>query len=328
MGNNYQIEGIDDNERTGLLQILVPPIEAINTVSVSTSNFDAELGRASGAVTNVILKSGSNTIHGAVYEFLRNSEFNARNFFDPSVGHLAYNYVGGNIGGAIIKNKLFYFGDYLRVEDHQANTNRLSIPAMDLRSGDLSRSTTTIYDPATGNPDGTGRTPFPNNQIPANRINPISAKLLALVPAPNLPGETNNYFALLPFSKVTDSFDVKMDYNISDKNRLSGRFSFSRPVVFQAPVFGLAGGPAQGAFQGTGVQRTYSGGLNYNRIVTNTLITEVRFGAAHYHNEAQNSDYGTKASEQIGIPGVNVDPLSSGLIGINLNGGYSNPIVG
>jgi hypothetical protein len=110
MGNNYQIEGID-NERTGLLQILVPPIEAIQTVDVSTSNFEAELGRASGAVVNVILKSGTNEIHGAAYEFLQNSEFNARAFFNPGVGHAVYNYFGGNVGGPILKNKLFYFGD-------------------------------------------------------------------------------------------------------------------------------------------------------------------------------------------------------------------------
>jgi hypothetical protein len=108
-GNNYQIEGIDDNERTGLLQILIPPLEAIQTVDVSTSNYDAELGRASGAVVNVILKSGTNNYHGAAYEFARNNYFNARNFFDSSVGHLAYNYFGGNIGGPIKKNKLFFF---------------------------------------------------------------------------------------------------------------------------------------------------------------------------------------------------------------------------
>src|ERR1700741_1952158 len=157
MGNNYQIEGIDDNERTGLLQILIPPLEAIQTVDVSTSNFDAELGRASGAVTNVILKSGSNSYHGAAYEFARNSYFNARNFFDPSVGHLAYNYFGGNIGGPIKKSKLFFFADYLKVFDHEANTNFVNIPAMALRSGDLSSSTTAIYNPFSGDPDGTGR---------------------------------------------------------------------------------------------------------------------------------------------------------------------------
>src|ERR1700687_2417474 len=161
MGNNYQIEGIDDNERTGLLQILVPPLEAIQTVDVSTSNYDAELGRASGAVANVMLKSGTNSFHGAAYEFVRNNYFNARNFFDPSVGHLAYNYFGGNIGGPIKKNKLFFFADYLKVYDHEANTNLISIPSMALRSGDLSASTTVIYNPFSGNKsDGTGRQPL------------------------------------------------------------------------------------------------------------------------------------------------------------------------
>ena len=328
-GNNYQIEGIDDNERTGLLQIIVPPIEAIQTVSVSTSNFDAELGRASGAVTNVQLKSGTNNVHGAAYEFLRNSEFNARNFFDPAVGHLTYNYFGGNVGGPIIKNKLFFFGDILRQTDHQANTNLVNIPSLGIRNGDLSKSATTIYDPATGNPDGTGRTPFAGNIIPANRINPISAKILNLVPGPNTgSGETNNYFALLPYHKDTTSFDYKMDYNITERDRLSGRFSYARPVVFQAPIFGAAGGPAQGAFEGTGVQKTYSTGLNYTRIWTNSLVMEARVGVAHYHNEAQNTDFGTAASTALGIPGVNIDRYSSGLVGINLNGGYSGPIVG
>ncbi len=328
-GNNYQIEGIDDNERTGLLQILVPPIEAIQTVNVSTSNFDAELGRASGAVTNVQLKSGTNNIHGAAYEFLRNSEFNARNFFDPAVGHLTYNYFGGNVGGPIIKNKLFFFGDILRQTDHEANTNLVNIPSLGIRGGNLSGSATTIYDPATGNPDGTGRTPFPGNIIPANRINAISTKILNLIPAPNTgSGETNNYFGLLPYHKDTTSLDFKMDYNITEKDRLTGRFSYARPEVFQAPIFGAAGGPAQGAFEGTGIQKTYSAGLNYTRIWTNTLVMELRFGAAHYHNAAQNSDFGTTASTALGIPGVNIDQYSSGIVGINLNGGYSGPIVG
>src|SRR5258708_2513842 len=185
MGNNYQLEGIDNNERTGLLQILVPPIEAIQTVDVSTSNFEAELGRASGAVTNVMLKSGGNQIHGAAYEFFRNNNLNARSFFDPSVGALHYNYFGGNIGGPIKKNKLFIFGDFLRITDHEANTNLLTIPTPTQISGDLSGSATTIYNPFTGNPDGTGRSPFAGNKIPQNLINPLSAKLMRLLPAPN-----------------------------------------------------------------------------------------------------------------------------------------------
>jgi len=231
-GNNYQIEGIDDNERTGLLQILIPPLEAIQTVDVSTSNFDAELGRASGAVTNVVLKSGSNEFHGAAYEFARNSYLNARNYFDKSVGHLVYNYFGGNIGGPIKKNKLFFFADYLKVFDHEANANTITMPTMAFRSGDLTSvkslptcappappTACNIYNPFTGNPDGTGRQPLvassapgvatvpgPNgttvdafnsacsnaagcpNIVPTALINPISAKLMALLPAPTSAG--------------------------------------------------------------------------------------------------------------------------------------------
>lgn len=329
-GNNYQIEGIDDNERTGLLQILIPPIEAIQTVDVSTSNFEAELGRASGAVTNVILKSGTNSIHGAVYEFLQNSDLNARSFFSPSVGHLAYNYFGGNVGGPILRNKLFYFGDILRVSDHEANTNLLTIPTAAQISGDLSGSSTAIYDPNTGNPDGTGRTRFPNNTIPANRIDPVSARLLALLPPPNNAGSNgqNNYFALLPFHKDTTSFDTKVDYNPSDKDRISVRLSFARPLIYQAPVFGAAGGPAQGAFEGTGLQRTYSGGINYTRVFSSTLVAEFRTGVAYYNNIAIPTDYGTNQSTQIGIPGANLDQITSGIASINIGSFYSSPLIG
>jgi Carboxypeptidase regulatory-like domain len=364
-GNNYQIEGIDDNERTGLLQILVPPLEAIQTVDVSTSNYDAELGRASGAVTNVILKSGTNTYHGAAYEFVRNNDFNARNYFDTSVGHLAYNYFGGNIGGPIKKNKLFFFADYLKIYDHEANPNTVSIPSAALLQGNLNVATsstgtpTTIYNPFSGNPDGTGRqqiiarsspgvatVPGPNgttvdaynpactnaagcpNVIPVGLINPVSAKLLAFFPTPTSPGNANNYFATLPFHKDTDFFDAKVDANLTDKDRLSARFSYQRPSIFQAPIFGIAGGPAQGNFEGTGVQNTYSGGLNYNRFFSNTLVAEFRVGVAWYHNEAHNSDYGKDTSTTLGIPGVNLNPITSGIVGITINGGFSNPLIG
>jgi hypothetical protein len=363
MGNNYQIEGIDDNERTGLLQILVPPLEAIQTVDVSTSNYDAELGRASGAVTNVILKSGTNSYHGAAYEFARNSYFNARNFFDKSVGHLAYNYFGGNIGGPIKKNKLFFFADYLKVYDHEANTNTISIPSTALRAGDLnsaSATPTTIYNPFSGNPNGTGRqalvatnapgkatVPGRNgpvdafnpictnaagcpNVIPLAMIDPISAKLMNLLPAPTAAGNANNYFALLAFHKDTDFVDAKIDANLTDRDRLSARFSYQRPSIFQAPIFGAAGGPAQGNFEGTGLQNTYSIGLNYNRFFSNSLVAEFRAGVAWYHNEAHNSDFGSKASQDLGIPGVNLDPITSGIVGITIanNRGFSNPLIG
>jgi Carboxypeptidase regulatory-like domain len=333
MANNYQIEGIDDNERTGLLQVLIPPIEAIQAVDVSTSNHDAELGRASGAVTNVILKSGTNQLHGSLYEYLQNSAFDARSFFAPSVGHQSYNYFGGTVGGPIQKNRLFYFADYLKTSDHEAATQLVTVPSALARTGDLSEGTTVVYNPTTGAQDGTGtgRQPFQGNIIPDKMIDPISKKILALVPLPNLPfnhaAPTNNYTNLLPFTKDTQYTDGKIDYNVSSVDRISGRFSFQRPVIDQAPIFGAAGGPGPGgAFQGTGVQKTYSTGINWNHIFSPTFLVETRVGVAHYHNAAQQSDFGTTAATSIGIPGINVSEFTSGMVGVN--GPFSNPMVG
>jgi outer membrane receptor protein involved in Fe transport len=326
MGNNYQIEGIDDNERTGLLQILIPPIEAIQSVGVSVTNHDPELGRATGAVVNVMLKSGTNGIHGAAYEFIENSDLNARSFFNPSVGHVAYNYFGGNIGGPIKKNKLFYFADYLRQSDHEANTNLVTLPSAAFRTGNLTADPNhLVYDPSTGNAiTGVGRVPFAGNIIPTSRINPVSAAVLAALPEPNQPfnaaAPANNYFELLPFHKDTNFVDGKVDYVISDKDRFSSRFSFQDPTIFQAPLFGNLGG--NGNFSGTGSQKTYSTGLNYDRIVTPTLVTEFRFGVAYYHNQAVQSDYGLNDSTAIGINGVNLNSFTTGFAGISV-GGFS-----
>jgi hypothetical protein len=334
MGNNYQIEGIDNNERTGLLQILISPAEAIQQVSISTSNHDPELGRSTGAVVNVQLKSGTNQIHGGAYEYIQNSAFDARAFFNPSVGHLAYNYFGGSLGGPIKKNKIFYFGNYLRTEDHEANTNLETIPDVPFTQGNLSGDPThQVYDPATGDPTkGTGRVPFPGNIIPQSRINPVSAKILSTyLPATNQnfnpTTQTNDYYALLPFSKTNNQVDSKVDWNRSEKDRFSARFSFAKPVTSQAPIFGAAGGPAQSAFEGIGMQKTYSTGINWNHVFGPTLLTEVRVGVAHYHNDSFQSDYGKNDATAIGIPGVNLDAFTSGFPTINV-GGYSSNLFG
>jgi hypothetical protein len=350
-GNSYQIEGIDDDERTGLLQILIPPAQSIATVDVSTSNYEAELGRAIGTVSNVIIKSGTNQFHGMAAEYVQNSAFDARAYFNTSVGHVAYNYFGGGVGGPIVKDKLFFYADYYRSPDHEANSNILSIPPpqwytpnsagnIDL-SGPLVASTGQgqIYDPSTGSASGAGRTPFPNNQIPYSRVNPVSIALMKLLPAPNTNvasstvTATNDYSINLPFQKTTNRYDVKIDYQISPKDHLSGRYNDEGITTFQAPAFGAAGGgPAQSAFAGTGTQGTYSTGLNYDRAFSGTLLTEARIGVAHYGNRAIPTGYGTDYATQVGIPGVNISTFTSGQVGIILpdfvGGSTSTPLIG
>jgi hypothetical protein len=345
-GNSFQIEGVDDDERTGLLQVLIPPIQAIQTVDVSTSNYDAELGRAIGTVSNVIINSGTNQFHGMVTEYLQNSAFDARAYFNKSVGHLAYNYFGGGLGGPILKDKLFFYGDYFRSPDHEANSNILNIPPpqwfnpnaegnIDLSGPLQANGKGQIYDPATGNPNGTGRTPFPNNQIPYNRVNPVSINLMKLLPAPNANLGTstttaaNDYSVNLPFQKTTERYDIKIDYQITQKDHLSGRYNRQNINTFQAPAFGAAGGgPAQGAFAGTGTQGTYSTGINYDRAFSSTLLTEARVGVAHYSNSATPTGYGTDYATQTGIPGVNISQFTSGQVGILMSDFSTNPLIG
>jgi len=188
LANNLQFEGVDNNQRTGLLQTLIPPVEALQTVDITTSNYEAELGRSGGAVTNIILKSGTNEFHGSAYEFNRVSALAARNFFAKSKPVITYNYFGGTFGGPIIKNRTFFFGDYLRVTDRRGQNNRFQIPTGDFRGGNFAAASTVIFDPRTGTADGANRQPFAGNVIPDNRISPLSKKVLALVPLPNLPG--------------------------------------------------------------------------------------------------------------------------------------------
>jgi len=347
--NNLQIEGVDDNERTGLLQIYIPPAEAIQTVDVGTSNYAAEFGRAGGAVTNVILKSGTNDFHGGAYEFNRISALAAKPFFQAlAKAPSTYNYYGGNVGGPILRNKLFFFGDILRIDDSRGKFDILTVPRDDFRGGDLSAGGTTIYDPyqttdathatlvldASGNPipvAPASRTPFPNNMIPASRFSPLALKLLALVPhanGVNPVGLSNNYQQNTRFLKNTTAFDSKFDFNRKDNDRFAFRFSRAVQNLNDQPIFGLAGGPKGGGFQGTGVQHVQSGALNHTHAFSPSLIAETRVGVSHYRNTARNSDYGSDASKTLGITGVNLDPFTSGMTAIDVQGGFSSPMIG
>lgn len=359
VGNSYQIEGVDDDERTGLLQIMIPPEQAIETVDIATSNYEAELGRAVGTVSNVILKSGTNQFHGLATEYVQNSAADARAYFNPSVGHIAYNYFGAAVGGPIKKDKLFFFVDFFRSPDHEANSNVLTIPSptwytcnaagyVDLSGALASNGKGQIYDPGTGNSSGQGRTPYPNNQLPCNAgaaaaegvvtsVDPVALSLMSLIKAPNngnpatwaTSSVTNDYSANLPFQKTTNRYDGKVDFQVTPRDHLSYRYEREDVTIFQAPVWGpAAGGPAQGAFEGTGTQHVYSTGLNYDRAFSNTLLAEARLGVAHYGNSALPSDYGSNDATNSGIPGVNISQFTSGQVGVFLSDFSGNPLIG
>jgi hypothetical protein len=331
--NLYQIEGIDDDQRTGIHIILVPPAAAIGNVDITTNNFEAEFGRAVGTVVNVTLKSGTNSFHGSVFQNMENNGVNARNYFATGPnGRLVYNYTGASIGGPILKDKLFFFGDFLRVSDHEEATVTTTIPFYNVQGNNLNLSgySGQVYDPNTGDvvdcqggPTpancGQGRTAFAGNIIPLSNpgVSPVAVAVfqqidaLARNPKTNLASAkyiagttTNNFSSNLPFHKDFWDYDIKSDYTITEKDHLSGRFSHQSINTFQAPVFGsFLGGPASGGFEATGTATAYSTGFNYDHVFSPTLFTDVRVGVAHLRNAAQQTDYGKNDARALGIPG-------------------------
>ncbi|HEV2645355.1 MAG TPA: TonB-dependent receptor [Acidobacteriaceae bacterium] len=361
--NLYQIEGIDNDERTGIHIMLVPPAAAIANVDITTNNFEAEFGRAVGTVVNVTLKSGTNKIHGSVFANMENNGVNARGFFQKSPDtRLVYNYDGGSIGAPILKNRLFIFGDFLRVSDHEEANNLATIPFYNVSGNvlNLSEYKGQAYDPNTGDTAdclgatansncGIGRTPFAGNMIPLSNPGVSAAAVTVLQdidaiarnPAINLASSaylagatSNNLSENLAFHKDFISYDIKSDYTISEKSHLSYRFSHQNVNTVQAPTFGaFLGGPASGGFEGPGVAAAYSTGVNFDHSFSPTLFTEARAGVAHYRNSALETDYGINDAAKLLIPGngpngTNKSAQTSGQIAVNLGDGFSGPMIG
>jgi len=330
LSNNFQIEGVDDNQRGGTLTMLIPPADAIETVSISTSNFDAEFGRAAGAVSNVTLKSGTNALHGSGFFFGNNENTRAKEYFSGNKAPTRYRQAGFTLGGPVIKNKLFYFGDYQYTGDKLGKVNRHAVPIPEWRAGDLRSATTKIYDPATGNADGTGRQQISCNGvlnvICPNRISPIATKLLSFIPAPNLAAALgqNNFIVNTVRDKTIHAFDVKLNYNLNERNAFSGRYSFQRPDIFEPGSFGIYGGPSNSGFAGSGTQTTHGVAGNWTHTFNPQLILELRVGVLHYRNQAISQGHGLKTSDEVGIRNVNNDEFSSGLTQIRIPG-FGNP---
>src|SRR3954453_12084383 len=266
--NNFLLNGVDNNVNTidflnQTSYSVGPSVEAIGEMSVQTNGFNAEYGRAAGAVINVNLKSGPNQLHGSLFEILQNQDLNANSWTNNQAGRprgpLAQNQFGATAGGPIVRNRLFVFGDYqgTRIASSGgigglgfSNTNA-TVPTAAMKKGDFSSllgATATgqdsagnpitfvkgtIYDPltTTGTPSNPiSRTPFPGNVIPQNLWDPAFAKILQQFPDPNqriITGNTptGDYFYNTPGAQLTDQGDLRMDFRLSDRDTIFGSMS-------------------------------------------------------------------------------------------------------
>jgi len=334
--NNTRLDGALDSYPWLPVNIAyVPSPEAIETVSVSTNAFDAEMGQAGGAAINVSIKSGTNNLHGVAFERNTNNDFDAINNYFSHPGRLAkniQNQYGFAIGGPVWipkivhgKNKLFWFMDYEGTKQSQyaASTN-LTLPTAAMRTGDFSATGTIVYDPLTGNSDGTGRSPFPGNIVPSNRISVPAATLTALLPALTRPSQFyTNYDAYGNTTYSVGRWDFKTNYNPNEKVMLWGRYSIS-PMDIVAPLdLGKAGGDAfngGNAGHAGGRVQVAAAGLTYS--LSPTMVLDGNAGYTRQHiganGDPQDGDFG---SDTLKIPGTNgIGPNYLGIPAFQVSG--------
>jgi hypothetical protein len=237
--NNYTLDGVNNNETFFKNYGIRPSIDAIQEFKVQTNITDAQYGEAAGANVSIAIKSGTNEMRGTLFEFVRNDMFDSRDHFAARKPEFRWNQFGGTFGGPIRKNSTFFFANYEGFRLERESTAFTTVPTPDMLRGDFSRNVdgtpaAPIYDPVTTRPDASGtgliRDPFPNNQIPAGRFNPVSVawqRALYEPNAPNRPGERPNFVNTTPVRDNNDQFTVRVDRRFSHKNTLFGRFSYA-----------------------------------------------------------------------------------------------------
>lgn len=320
----YELDGTTNQDPILGIIVINPNIDSIAEVKQALQNFDAEFEYVGGGIASYSTKSGTNDFHGDAFEYTQSNTPGfttfARNPFSPLPSATYHqNQYGGSIAGPIKKNKLFFFGDAQLNRQSQGGSIVTSVPNALNRTGNFSdwlayNSNYQIYDPTTGNQTtGQGRSPFPNNVIPASMLTPQSLAILQYFPLPNtqqISGApfVNNYAVNGNVAITGNNWDTREDYYLNEKNTIFGRYSYAQ-FTEQAPgAFGEeAGGPTFVNYAGDSQAKNQSLALGWTFTANPTLINEFRFGWMKYHIFDVPNGYGTDPATQAGIPGLNLD---------------------
>ena len=318
--NNVRIDGaLANNVWLPHVTAYVPALDAIEQVSVVTASADAQQAMAGGSAINVQIKSGTNQLHGSAYEFHADNAIKAKPFFLPAnQGKPKYidNQFGGSIGGPIRRNKLFYFGSWESTYDRQLGASFATVPTAAIRAGNMSGSPNPIYDPTTGNADGSGRTAFPGNIIPATRQDSIALKIADAYPQPNIADAlSSNLYATGPYAVTRSKFDTKVNWLATSKLNISGRLGLLHFTMVDPPVLGEGGGgpvSSAGGRAGTASGNVYSMTYSANYLVKPNFIIDGYLGYTRndtVHNPVRQDEQIGKA---LGLPGTNLTPEAGG----------------
>jgi Carboxypeptidase regulatory-like domain len=329
--NNFLLDGLDNNQVSDNLVGFTPAPDAIQEFNLITSDAPAEFGRYMGGIVNATIKSGTNQFHGDVWEYFRNDVLNA-NFWENGFRgpdnqipkqKVRWNMFGGAVGGPIIKNKLFFFVDYQGQRfDYPATTQAITVFTSAQRNGDFSGLCTTGFNnglcnnPSQQIVNPLTKAPFPNNQIPMNLENVVAKNLFAsnFYPSPVNNSPTNNAFNTQTQIFDNNQGDAKVDWNISDKDALFGRYSQSYQNNPQINSVAILGNPSSTAPIQSGVGQ-------WTHTFSPNLLNEARFGINYIKlntGVAFSSSLGDLGT-QLGI--ANANTVGPGLLLLGFNGG-------
>jgi hypothetical protein len=323
--NNYMLDGVDNNETWLQTVVLFPSVDALDEFKLQTSTYSAEFGRSLGGVVNLQIKSGTNTLHGSAFEFLRNDAFDANNFFNNRAGRekpdFSQHQYGGTIGGPLKKDKTFYFFDYQGYKINQGATYLSTVPSAKMRAGDFSELNRVIFDPVS-------HLPFPGNVIPQARWDPVAKNILGqLIPESNTAGilgatgqTINNYLINPTLERQDNQIDLKVDHSISSNNRLATRYSYEKthrvlPATLPHGDAGFTFGAGDGNIKAQGLS------MNDTHTFNSNWLNEVRFGWSSIKFLMTPVDYGTNIAQSVGLKNVNLGETTSAMSQIMFNGG-------
>jgi outer membrane receptor protein involved in Fe transport len=319
--SDYLVDGINNMDSHGGQDLVIfPLIESIGELRVFNTGADAQFGRSTGGIIDVVIKSGGKDYHGSAFEYARNQIFDARNYFARGTTNQSFSMhqFGGSLGGPVLiphlyngRNKTFFFGDYEGVRRDQGLVSVSTVPTTAEVGGDFSAISTKIIDPLTGQQ-------FPGNKIPSSRFNVAGANFAGLYPAQNAQGTVNNYVYSGQRTFALNDADLKVDHYVSDKlwftfRGSGGTMNGHEPSQLPAPAIGA--GPS---YPGPQKQPHMQGDISMTEVFDAHTINEVRVGYSRLAMIYTNTTAGTNLAQQLGIPGINVSGESFTSGGVSL----------
>jgi hypothetical protein len=336
--NYFSLDGIDNNSgstnlQESSVQVIQPPPDALQEFRIQTRTYSSEFGTSAGAIINASIKSGTNQFHGDVWEFLRNSSLDANTYFnnlnDVPRGHFTQNQYGATIGGPIIKNRTFFFGDFQIFTSRQATTVQSVVPTPLMKTGNFTELSQTLHDSGVAGQAGC----VAGNIVASGCLDSTATQLVALFPDPNIPSQVAkegiagswngapNYQFQYSVPKDTQSWDVRIDHNLTSKSHLFGRYS-QYIISNQDPPWTSNFVAGNGNFATAYNIHERSVALAWDHTISSSLLNELRFGfnRDYAHSDPIGVKLGTSLAGDFGLTGIPVGPNTAGIPPIEING--------